>query len=572
MKKIGLLLIGIVSIFGVVGNASAASMPNAIDGKITLSEDLQLTETFTVSEGEEITLDLAGHTITGSADIDYYTIENNGNLTIIDTGETKGKIICLEDNSSCIINNNELTVDGVFATSLFATIKNETTGNLIVKNSTIETTREGNSQTVGFTGALQNWGVAEVSNTTILAENEYGVFVRSNDSVSSNTIIKDSNISADYAIYNEKLGSSTTRQNVTVSDTEITGKISKLSGVDYTFSGDIKVHTNHNFVNNVILNASQKGTNVIIDVDFTSTLVIPDNVTVTIAEGKSLTVGSGGIKIGNGKLVVDGELKNANVYLENTNAYYTTLRYAVNAVPLDSKDINIKLLADTKDTSAISMSRKDITIDLNGHTATLPKYTVANNAVLTIKDSSELGNGTIDGAVTNNGTLTIDGGKFLTLPTTGADATTTITGGTFTSDVVEGIEIPENKEVIVNDDGTSSIVYKIADYTKVNEAIENAKTIDRSKYTEESLKALDDVLNSLDMTLRLDKQDTVDAYATLIEDAINNLVEKTTEVEVPTEDIENPSTNDNVLTYVVAGVVALIGITGTVIYLKKHNN
>ena len=82
MKKIGLLLVGIVSIFGVVGNASAASMPNAIDGKITLSEDLQLTETFTVSEGEEITLDLAGHTITGSADIDYYTIENNGNLTI----------------------------------------------------------------------------------------------------------------------------------------------------------------------------------------------------------------------------------------------------------------------------------------------------------------------------------------------------------------------------------------------------------------------------------------------------------------------------------------------------------
>ena len=74
------------------------------------------------------------------------------------------------------------------------------------------------------------------------------------------------------------------------------------------------------------------------------------------------------------------------------------------------------------------------------------------------------------------------------------------------------------------------------------------------------------------MTLRLDKQDTVDAYVTLIEDAINNLVEKITEVEVPTEDIENPSTSDNVITYVVAGVVALIGITGTVIYLKKHNN
>ena len=34
-------------------------------------------------------------------------------------------------------------------------------------------------------------------------------------------------------------------------------------------------------------------------------------------------------------------------------------------------------------------------------------------------------------------------------------------------------------------------------------------------------------------------------------------------------DIENPSTNDNVITYVILGVVAVVGIAGTLIYLKK---
>ena len=74
------------------------------------------------------------------------------------------------------------------------------------------------------------------------------------------------------------------------------------------------------------------------------------------------------------------------------------------------------------------------------------------------------------------------------------------------------------------------------------------------------------------MTLRLDKQDTVDAYVTLIEDAINNLVEKTVTPVGPTEDIENPSTGDNALTYVILGGISLVGIAIASLYLKKKNN
>lgn len=35
--------------------------------------------------------------------------------------------------------------------------------------------------------------------------------------------------------------------------------------------------------------------------------------------------------------------------------------------------------------------------------------------------------------------------------------------------------------------------------------------------------------------------------------------------------VENPSTSDNVIYYAVAGIIALVGLAGTVIYLKKHN-
>lgn len=40
---------------------------------------------------------------------------------------------------------------------------------------------------------------------------------------------------------------------------------------------------------------------------------------------------------------------------------------------------------------------------------------------------------------------------------------------------------------------------------------------------------------------------------------------------VDSQIVENPSTGDNIVTYIAVGVVALIGLAGTVIYLKKHN-
>ena len=65
-----------------------------------------------------------------------------------------------------------------------------------------------------------------------------------------------------------------------------------------------------------------------------------------------------------------------------------------------------------------------------------------------------------------------------------------------------------------------------ADYTAVSAAMEKAKKIDRSKYTEESLKALDDAIAAVEKGLKESEQSKVDAMAAAIEKALNELVEK----------------------------------------------
>ena len=568
MKKVSLGVLGLSVFLSTCLTVSAASMPSPDDdGKITLTDDIALTETFIVNEGETITLDLAGHTITGSADINYYTIENKGNLTIVDSGDN-GKIVCEEDSSSCIRNNKGiLNINGVYVESPFATIKNEPDSTLDVKNSEIVSTHIGNSLSGGFTGALQNWGSATVDNTTITAASDYAVFARSgsDEGKSSDITIANSNLSGSYFVVTERTNSTTTTQTINISDSTLSGRASTPSGTVQNYSGDITLTTNHVSVNNTIIANSKAGTKITLDVDYNTTLAIPDGVTVVIPEDHTLTVPTNGVKVGNGTLDLQGKMVNGNVLVENTNGYYPTLRDAVQSLALDSTGTEITLLNDTNETRNISISRKEITIDLNGYDVnSTTGITLANSATIEITDSSD-SEGSINTTVTNNGNLTITGGKFLAVPTTNQGATTTLNGGTFPSDEIADIEVPEDMEIVVNEDGTSSILYKIADYTKVDEALANANAIDRSKYTEESLKALDDALANINRTLRLDKQAEVDAMA----EAINNAIANLEEIENITE---NPSTGDNALTYIVLGGISLLGIVGASLYLKKRNN
>ena len=70
------------------------------------------------------------------------------------------------------------------------------------------------------------------------------------------------------------------------------------------------------------------------------------------------------------------------------------------------------------------------------------------------------------------------------------------------------------------------VVEEDADYTAVNAAIAKADKIDRSKYTEESLKALDDAVAAVEKGLKESEQDKVDAMAAAIEKALDGLKKK----------------------------------------------
>ena len=103
----------------------------------------------------------------------------------------------------------------------------------------------------------------------------------------------------------------------------------------------------------------------------------------------------------------------------------------------------------------------------------------------------------------------------------------TLTGKlSFADDVTNPKELTASVTVTVKKKAEEPKPEKDADYTAVNAAMEKANKIDRSKYTEESLKALDDAVAAVEKGLKESKQDKVDAMAEAINKAYAALVEK----------------------------------------------
>ena len=84
-----------------------------------------------------------------------------------------------------------------------------------------------------------------------------------------------------------------------------------------------------------------------------------------------------------------------------------------------------------------------------------------------------------------------------------------------------------------------------ADYTAVNAAIAKADKIDRSKYTEESLKALDDAVAAVEKGLKESEQDKVDAMAAAIEKALDGLKKKPAADDDKKNDSKKDDSNKN---------------------------
>ena len=103
----------------------------------------------------------------------------------------------------------------------------------------------------------------------------------------------------------------------------------------------------------------------------------------------------------------------------------------------------------------------------------------------------------------------------------------TLTGKlSFADNVTNPKELTASVTVTVKKKAEEPKPEKDADYTAVNAAMEKANKIDRSKYTEESLKALDDAVAAVEKGLKESEQSKVDAMAAAIEKALGDLVEK----------------------------------------------
>ena len=90
--------------------SSALDAAVSVSGTIEMCKDVMLTTPITIPEGKTVTIDLAGHTISGYTEAGN-VITNNGTLIIIDsTDEGTNESGITSYNGSAIINNGTLTI------------------------------------------------------------------------------------------------------------------------------------------------------------------------------------------------------------------------------------------------------------------------------------------------------------------------------------------------------------------------------------------------------------------------------------------------------------------------------
>ena len=506
-KSIFMAMLVMLTILVLPTNAKAATSFDGMleDGVITLTDDVTLSEKYVIPEGENLTIDLNGHKITGPSD--NYAIENKGTLKIVDSGIVKGKIACTATDSSCIRNLGNLELDGVTAEGPFVVIKNDAEGDfygdLTVKNATLTST-----YTKTDTGTIMNWGTATVTNSRVNASaSGIAIYATSGAEAGKNSEIT--------------LTTNTT-QTINVQGGQLIGNISAIAsrGSDVSIKG--KVATTDAYLNTV-LSFADEDSEIILTTDLTNKkITVPEGVTLTIPENVTFTVSSARQLIVNGDLVVNGTL-DAAAYVKEANTYFGSLNYAIKGTGVSGDLLKnshtVTVLKDITEVAAITpYANKNITVDLNGHNVTAD-ITVPATTKMTFKDSSEKTTGTYNGTITNKGTLTIESGTYTKAPITEDGATTTLNGGTYPIEDMENVTIPEDKEIVANEDGTYSIVSKVKDEENNNE---NTGVVEPEK----------------------DVQGDVEA---------------------------NPKTSDHIIMFVVLAVVALAGIVVAVIRLKKKH-
>lgn len=126
---------------------AAEVLPEAVDGKITLTEDVTLNSAFVVESGKDITLDLAGFTLKNNTSLNADTIYVKKGATLKLTGN--GTVINTTKGYAALYNNGTTVIDG-------ATLKRDTTddnnyyvilnhGNMTIEDANVSVNGTGSS-------------------------------------------------------------------------------------------------------------------------------------------------------------------------------------------------------------------------------------------------------------------------------------------------------------------------------------------------------------------------------------------------------------------------------------------
>lgn len=406
-------------------------------GTIILLESIS--ENIKIPAGVNITLDLNGKTITHDTTVTTptpYAIDNAGTLAIVNNSGDPAKIVSSAASTSCVRNDvgGTLTLNGITVESCFVSVKNENDATLSVVGCTISTT-----YTDANTGALMNWGTANVSNTAINGGDKApAVYATSgaDGGASSVTTLTNCSLSGRYAVYARKhYSSDKTTETVNIiggqisSTTATSINATNKNGAIANISGNVSANAN---ALSSVLEFAAADTNVTLTNDKTKgSVTVPEGVTLTIPQNVTYTVGKTDRLVAKGTLVTNGTF-NANAYNIDTQTYYATVDRAIR---LTSGGNTIQVCTDV--TEDITVDKKhQVTLDLNGKQLT--GNITAETGTLTITDTS-----TVPGKV--DGTLsTVENGKLI------------VTGGTYTTDVKD--YVVAGNTTIQNQDGTYSII------------------------------------------------------------------------------------------------------------------
>lgn len=418
------MVLTLLPVSALADGGTATSLPDAVDGVITLTEDVELTNG--LNYATDVTIVLNGHTITRTNGQKTALMITNGATMTIDgsvagsaingtivvgystPSVTNGKLIInggtytATVNDDCVVQTNGLC-DNCEITATNATFNSTDDTFYLAGNGTY---RLENCEVNGYTGIYMKSGSLTLNNTTIKATGEYADPVANGNGASS---------TGDGIILDAKTG----------------------------YKGNINLNINGGSI-------SSNNAYAIRETYTDSTATATHNITVN---GGTYTSSKDAINVSEYfKQAVANKLSSISIS-GGTFSDLSALDYLA-----DGANVTVKLAADTTKDVTIPAGAT-VTLDLNGKTLTnVSGHTITNYGNLTVT-----GNGTVDNVTHGKGALYNKSG-----------ATAILNGGTFTRSQEAGTYEPydgnENSWYTIQNDGTMTIKAGTTVTTRLNDS------------------------------------------------------------------------------------------------------